>query len=84
LRGVRLRRTNRNDYENPEMVEDIDARKKAEEELRKSKEELEKRVKELEEFYNMAVGRELRMIELKKEIESLKADLSKYKKDELV
>jgi PAS domain S-box-containing protein len=43
--------------------------------------ELKKRVKELEDFYNMSVGRELRMIELKNEIESLKAELSKYKKD---
>lgn len=41
--------------------------------------DLEKRVKELEEFYDMAVGRELRMMELKEEIESLREDLSKYK-----
>jgi hypothetical protein len=34
--------------------------------------DLEKRVRELEEFYDMAVGRELRMIELKEEIERLK------------
>jgi len=39
--------------------------------------DLEKRVKELEEFYDMAVGRELRMIELKEEIESLREDISK-------
>jgi PAS domain S-box-containing protein len=39
--------------------------------------DLEKRVKELEEFYDMAVGRELRMIELKDEIESLRAELSR-------
>jgi putative methionine-R-sulfoxide reductase with GAF domain len=34
--------------------------------------ELEIRLKELEEFYEIAVGRELRMVELKKEIEELK------------
>jgi PAS domain S-box-containing protein len=35
-------------------------------------EELNRRVKELEEFYDMAVERELKMVELKKNIESLK------------
>jgi PAS domain S-box-containing protein len=61
---------------------DITDRKKFEEELRKREEELKNRVKELEDFYEMGVGRELRMIELKKEIESLKEELAKYKKDE--
>ncbi len=36
-------------------------------------------MKELEEFYQMAVGRELRMKELKEEIERLKEELKKYK-----
>ena len=43
-------------------------------------EELAKRVKELEDFYDMAVGRELRMVDLKDEIESLREELEKYKK----
>lgn len=43
-------------------------------------EEIQKRVKELEEFYQMAIGRELRMIELKNEIEKLQNELKKYKK----
>jgi PAS domain S-box-containing protein len=64
------------------MLQDITKRKQAEDALHKSEEDLKKRVKELEEFYQMAVGRELKMIELKKEIESLKEELSKYKKDE--
>jgi DNA-binding response OmpR family regulator len=42
------------------------------EELYKSKNELKKKVKELEEFCDVAVSRELRMKELKEEIESLK------------
>lgn len=42
--------------------------------------DLKKRVKELEEFYDMAVGRELRMTGLKNEIERLREELSKYKK----
>ncbi len=42
------------------------------EELKQANLELEKRLKELEEFYEIAVGRELRMIELKKETEELR------------
>jgi len=56
------------------------ARSLAEQALKKSEMELKKRVKELEEFYDIAVGRELRMKELKEEIESLKEELKKYKK----
>jgi PAS domain S-box-containing protein len=52
---------------------DITERKKAEAEI-------EKRVKELEAFYDIAVGRELRMKELKEEIEEMKEELEKYKK----
>jgi hypothetical protein len=45
----------------------------------KLKEEHMKRVKELEEFYEMAVGRELKMLELKEEIDRLNKELkSKY------
>ncbi|MFZ3138415.1 MAG: PAS domain S-box protein [Thermodesulfovibrionales bacterium] len=49
-------------------------------EHKKAEEEIKKRVKELEEFYDMAVGRELRMKGLKEEIEELKEELGKYKK----
>ena len=49
------------------------------EELYRREKELKKKVKELEEFYDMAVGRELRMKELKEEIESLKEELEKSK-----
>lgn len=55
-------------------------RRKAEKGLKKREEELEKRVQELEDFYDMAVGRELRMIELKDEIKELKEELEKLKK----
>lgn len=54
---------------------DITERKRMEEELRK-------RIEDLEKFYDMAVSRELKMKEMKNEIESLKVELSKYKKDE--
>lgn len=56
------------------FVRDITERKQAEEEIQK-------RIKELEDFYDMAIGRELRMIELKEEIENLKEELAKYKKE---
>jgi len=47
------------------------------ENLKQTNFELEKRLKELEEFSEIAVGRELRMIELKKEIENLKEKIKK-------
>ena len=53
-------------------IEERNARQHAEEQLKK-------RFKELEEFYDMAVGRELKMVELKEEIGRLKEELKKYK-----
>jgi PAS domain S-box-containing protein len=58
------------------IAHDITERKKAEAEIQN-------RVKELEDFYDMAVGRELKMIELKEEIAELKEELEKHKKDAL-
>ena len=52
-------------------------------EQKKAKEEIQKRIKELEEFYNMAIGRELRMIELKEQIEELQEELEKFKRDKI-
>ena len=52
------------------FVRDISDRKKTEEEIRQ-------RILELEDFYDMAINRELRMIELKEEIEKLKEELAK-------
>ncbi len=48
-------------------------------ERKKTEEEIHRRVKELEDFYDMAVGREIRMVQLKEEIEKLKEELEKYK-----
>jgi PAS domain S-box-containing protein len=58
------------------LVEDVTERKKAEEELKKHTEELEKMNKFL-------VGRELDMIELKKEVNRLLAELGRPKKYEV-
>jgi hypothetical protein len=61
-------------------IRDITERKKSENALKKKEKELKERVKELEEFYDMAVGREIRMSQLKEENEELKKELEKYKK----
>jgi DNA-binding NtrC family response regulator len=50
-------------------------RKLAEEALKKNEKELKKRIQELEEFYDIAIGRELRMMELKRENEKLREEL---------
>lgn len=55
-----------------ETINDITEKKKADDELKK-------KIKELEEFYDMAVGRELKMVELKEEIERLGGELKAYK-----
>lgn len=64
---------------NEELRTEIAERKQADEALNKSEKDLRKRVKELEEFYDMAVGRELRMIELKDVIKRLESELKRYK-----
>jgi len=54
------------------IFRDITERKKIEDELKR-------KVKELEEFHEMAIERELKMVELKEEIERLKEELGKLK-----
>lgn len=62
---------------------DITELKELQKELEKKVEErtkeLKERVAELERFQKLAVGRELKMAELKEEIEKLKEELEKYK-----
>jgi PAS domain S-box-containing protein len=53
---------------------DVTARKKAEEELAEQRRRELDRLAELEKFQKLTVGRELRMVELKKEIEELKKE----------
>jgi len=67
----------------------VQARTKELEELTKSLEEkvkgrtkeLQLRIEELEKFHKLTIGRELKMVELKEEIEKLKEELEKQKVD---
>jgi HAMP domain-containing protein len=53
-----------------------------EEKVKERTKELQGKVEELERFHKLAVGRELKMVELKKEIENLKKELQKYERKE--
>ncbi len=57
------------------IATDITEIKNTQEKLNVSKEALNKKVSDLERFYDMSVGRELKMKQLKKEIRRLRADL---------
>jgi len=59
-----------------ELAESLD------EQVKERTKELQEKMKELERFNKLAVGRELKMIELKKEIEKLKEEIEKYKRSE--
>jgi PAS domain S-box-containing protein len=60
---------------------DITEHNIAEDALRKIRQDLERRVGELEVFHEITMGRESRIVELKNEMEKLKAELARYKKD---
>ncbi len=67
-----------------EMAEHLESTTTSIEKLQQAEEKLQKTVKELEQFNNLAVGRELQMIELKKEIDSLLCEFGReerYKSD---
>ncbi len=57
-----------------EVVRDITERNKMADEIKN-------KVKELEKFYDMAIGREIKMKQLKDEIKNLKSNLSKHMAD---
>jgi GAF domain-containing protein len=62
-----------------DLEQQIEQRSKAEDTLRRHQRELTKRVRELEEYYAIAIGRELRIKELSEQIEALKVQLEKQK-----
>ena len=59
---------------NQVLQNEVAERKQAQQELKKSNEELEEKSKELQKFNELMTGRELKMVEMKKEIEALKAN----------
>lgn len=59
---------------------DVTARKRAEEELAEQRRRELERLAELEKFQKLTVGRELKMVELKKEIEELKRENEELKR----
>ncbi|MBI5050147.1 MAG: PAS domain S-box protein [Nitrospirae bacterium] len=61
------------------IITNITDLKNVQQRLMHSEEELKKHVKDLERFYDMAVDRELRMKDLKKELKRLDAELMQYK-----
>jgi PAS domain S-box-containing protein len=60
------------------IATDITDLKNAQNRLSESEKELKKRVEDLEKFYDMAIGRELRMKDLKKEIQRLNTEIPEY------
>lgn len=58
---------------------DVTARKRAEDELARQRQRELDRLAELEKFQRLTVGRELKMVELKKEIEDLKIEIEDLK-----
>jgi GAF domain-containing protein len=56
-----------------ELSQQVESYKRLAEELRRSKQQLSEEVAELEKFRQVTVGRELRMIELEKELERLRS-----------
>ncbi len=60
------------------IATDVTELKNAQQRIKESEKELKMKVDDLEKFYEMAIGRELRMKDLKKEIKRLKKQLGNY------
>jgi PAS domain S-box-containing protein len=58
---------------------DLTEVKEKEEKVKESNKKLEEKIEEMEKINKLTIGRELKMIELKEEIEKLKEELKKYK-----
>ena len=66
------------------IATDITSITKAQQQLQQSEQNLKNQIQDLEKFYEMAVGRELKMKELKKELKKLNAELSRYRENEFI
>jgi PAS domain S-box-containing protein len=62
------------------IVRNISTRKKAEKALAQTRNELKKKVESLEDFYHVAVGREIKIEQMQQEINELKKELEQCKK----
>lgn len=65
-----------------DISETLKFQEKLQEEVKKKTQELQEKLEELETFHKIAVGRELKMIELKEKINQLEKEIAKYKKVE--
>ena len=66
------------------IATDVTKLKTAQDRIEESEKELKKKVEDLEKFYDLAVGREVRMKDLKKEIKRLNAKLDHYEINDLI
>jgi len=66
------------------IATDITSIKNTQQQLQQSEQNLKSQIEDLEKFYEMAVGRELRMKELKKELKKLNAEISQYRENEYI
>ncbi len=66
------------------IATDITNLKNTQQQLKQSEQNLKKQLEDLEKFYEMAVGRELKMKELKKEIKKLNEELTNHKENEFI
>ncbi|HEY3193944.1 MAG TPA: PAS domain-containing protein, partial [Candidatus Dormibacteraeota bacterium] len=63
------------------ILRDMRAYEQVVRDLEKSKTELQEKILDLEKFEEVVVGRELKMIALEKELETLRRDLDRYRPD---
>ncbi len=61
---------------------DLTQVKEKEIEVKETNKKLEEKMEEMEKINRLTIGREVKMVELKEEIENLKKELKKYKKEE--
>lgn len=64
-----------------DITESVNFQKKLQEQVDKKTKELQEKLEELETFHKIAVGRELKMIELKEKIEKLEEELEVQRKN---
>lgn len=64
------------------VFHDVTARRAVEKKLLESQRQLQERLSDLEQFHDVVVGRELKMMELEEEVARLQRELAEYKRRE--